>query len=32
MFGRLDAHKFLEAGREGAFARQPSEEVEVVAR
>ena len=32
MFGRLDAHKFLEAGRAGAFAREPSEEVEDVAR
>jgi len=32
MFGRLDAKKFLEAGRAGAFAREPSEEVEAVAR
>jgi len=32
MFGHLDAHKFLEAGRAGAFARFQSEEVEVVAR
>jgi hypothetical protein len=32
MFGRLDAHKFLEAGRAGAFAREATEEVEAVAR
>jgi hypothetical protein len=32
MFGRLDAKKFLEAGRAGAFARQQGEEVEAVAR
>ncbi len=32
MFGRLDAQKFLEAGRAGAFDRQQSEAVEAVAR
>jgi hypothetical protein len=32
LFGRVDAEKFLEAGKAGGFAKEPTETVEVVAR